>query len=115
MSDLVSKCGLTKANAPAAGDTTWLSQYSNGFVRYRGDFMIYYKEWVNVSGVLLTRTGRLVTPIDLYINRTYSAALTTQTSITVSSPFELQAAITATTVKQSQTTASMVSWRSLLL
>ena len=64
-------------------------------------------QWVNVSNVLLTRTGRLVTPIDLYINRTASAELTTQTSITASSPFELQAAITATTVKRSATTDTM--------
>ena len=44
VSELVSACGLTKQNAPTAGDTTWPAAYANGFVRYRGDFMIYYKE-----------------------------------------------------------------------
>ena len=91
VADLVSKCGLEKLNDPPG---------RQGFVRYRGDFMIYYREWATTaSNVTLRRTGRLVTPIDVFINRTASAELNTQTSINVYSPFEVKAAIVATQVK----------------
>jgi hypothetical protein len=81
-------------------------------VRYRGDLNIYYRETVTVVNIngnnsqALTRTGRLVTPIDVYIQRLYAAELAATTSIVVreqkidpgDSP-DIQAAITATLVR----------------
>lgn len=51
--------------------------------------------------------GRLVTPIDVYIQRLGSAQLTSQTSINLLSPFQLKAAITATVVKANYTTTTV--------
>lgn len=59
------------------------------------------------NGFFCRSTGRLVTPIDVYILRLYAAELNTTTSIYVFSPFQLKAAITATNVKASQTTATV--------
>lgn len=85
---------------------------SNDFVRYRGDHHIYYTETITVTFTTgaktnLTRTGRLTTPIDVYIQRLYSAntTLNVSTSLTLYSPFDLKAAVTATTVKANSTTA----------
>jgi hypothetical protein len=55
----------------------------------------------------LVPAGRLVTPIDVYIQRLGSAELTSQTSINILSPFQLKAAITATVVKANYTTTTV--------
>jgi hypothetical protein len=56
---------------------------------------------------VLTRTGRLVTPVDVYILRLYAVELPANVSIIVKQQnidnkdnFDIQAAITATTVCQ---------------
>lgn len=102
VADLVSLCGLNKAiDADGANDT----------VRYRGDLIINYLEWapLGTNNEVLKRTGRLVTPIDVYIERKYDAELDVKsnTTIFVYSPFEIQAAIVATKVKANSTTTYM--------
>lgn len=118
VSNLVSECGLQIDYRMYDG--TREGAANNSWVRYRGDLNIYYEERTNVSlnnganTKVLTRTGRLVTPVDVYILRLYTAELNVNTSILVSQQnidtkdmFEIQAAITATTVKQNQTTATL--------
>lgn len=105
VADLESECGLSTTNV----DPT--NQSSLNWIRYRGDHYIYYNETVAVSlngdqnTQNLTRIGRLVTPIDVFIERLYSSQLDTTTSILVYSPYQLKAAITSTTVKANATTA----------
>lgn len=48
-----------------------------------------------------------MTPIDVYILPEYTAELNTTTSINVLSPLQLKPAMTATTVKANQTTATV--------
>lgn len=108
IADLVSACNLATDNIdPNSGLN------SSNWVRYRGDHYVYYNETVTLpvnndaTLVNLTRTGRLVTPMDVYIYRLYSSELnsTANTTIQVYSPFQLKAAVTSTNVKANATTS----------
>lgn len=100
VADLEPLCGLEKVIDPPGRPNT---------VRYRGDLIVYYYEWAEMiinQQQRLRRTGRLVTPVDVFIDRLGVAELnTTNATIFVYSTFEVKAAITATNVKANSTTS----------
>jgi hypothetical protein len=98
VADLEPLCQLDKLDDPPGRPNT---------VRYRGDLNIYYLEWAEINqNQRLRRTGRLVTPVDVFIDRLGIAELnTTNATIFVYSTFEVKAAITATNIKANSTTS----------
>lgn len=110
VADLVSVCGLSINKTDPNQDM------NDSWVRYRGDFDIYFNESVVVGlnnetqNMTLTRTSRLVTPIDVFIVRQYQTELNrlnTATSIQIYSDFQIKGAVTNTNIKANATTATV--------